>query len=34
MKIAEVKELSNQEIIERIDGEKEKLSQLKLNQPH
>jgi large subunit ribosomal protein L29 len=31
MKIAEVKELSNQEIIERIDGEKEKLSQLKLN---
>ena len=30
MKIAEVKELSNQEIIERIDGEKEKLSQLKL----
>ena len=31
MKIAEVKELSNQEIIERIDGEKEKLFQLKLN---
>jgi len=31
MKIAEVKELSNQEIIERIDGEKEKLPQLKLN---
>ncbi|MBP6230280.1 MAG: 50S ribosomal protein L29 [Paludibacteraceae bacterium] len=31
MKIAEVKELSDKEIIERIEGEKEKLSQLKLN---
>ncbi len=31
MKIAEVRELTDKEIIERIEGEKDRLSQMKLN---